>query len=212
MSTPRIGRVVSSVLLCLLAAIGGAQAESPATTIDVSRLGATNRVDLTWAADGGVFYDIESTTNLAAGTWVNLTADAPVTVTNLVGTLSVLSSNSTAFFRVRPVDTQGPTITARYPAPYAVGVGRSNPLSIVLADLSGIDTNSLRLTVNGGAALLNGAVGVTVTETTFRYDPAAAGTAWGAFASTVTVVFACTDLKGNTTAAGRVGRRLRGLA
>lgn len=197
MCTPHFRAKVIAALV--LAATASLRAQSPATTIAVSGQGDQTEVALAWAADGGVFYDIESTTDLNGGAWTNLTADAPVAATNLVGTLALLSTNTTAFYRVRPLDTDGPAITARYPGPNAVGVGRTARFSIQLTDPSGIDSNAFRLAVNGGAPLLWNSPGVTALPDGYTYDPALVATNWGGFGATATVSFACADLKGNAT-------------
>jgi len=188
----RIAGGVAAVLLGAVCRTSGA--EGVAAELAVRNEDGLVRAGLAWTAEADTFYEIYSTTNLA-GSWELAVAD-PVNSTNLVGQMELLSTNSTRFFQVRKLDTQGPEVTARYPGEGAVGVGRFAPLSLKLADSSGLNTNSFCLTVSGGDAQANGCLGVTVLPDGFQFAPFEA---WGDYGATVTVSFACLDVKGNAT-------------
>ncbi|MDD4025974.1 MAG: SUMF1/EgtB/PvdO family nonheme iron enzyme, partial [Kiritimatiellae bacterium] len=189
---------VAAGLAVVLALAGTARAQDGAegvtAALEVSHEEGMVRAGLAWLAEADTFYEIYSTTNLA-GPWELAVAD-PVNSTNLVGQMELLSAERSRFFRVRKLDTQGPAITARYPGAGAVGVGRFAALSLELSDSSGLNTNSCRLTVNGGTAQTNGCLGVTALPDGFQFAPFEA---WGDYGATVTVSFACLDLKGNAT-------------
>jgi nucleoside-diphosphate-sugar epimerase len=163
MSASRIRTAVCCTLLSLLAG-RDLSADSPATTIDVSRLGVTNRVDLSWAADGGVFYDIECSTNLTAGSWLNLTADAPVAVTNVIGTLNLLEmakthkipkfvlASTSSLYAGQPMPFQE-TLAVNTPiSPYAASKKGAEAVCYSYHHLYGIDVSIVRyFTVYGPA-------------------------------------------------------------
>jgi sulfatase modifying factor 1 len=193
-------------MAALLALVGASLGQGPTgsggvpVAFDVVATDGVTQAELTWAADPGLFYEIYATTNLASGPWTLAVAE-PLSSTNLIGQMQLLSADKSRFFQVRPLDTQGPAIIARYPGESAVGVGRAAHLTVMLSDPSGVDSNAFRLAVNGGAPLLWDSPGVSITANRFTYDPALAATNWGGFAATVTVAFACADLKGNASSA-----------
>jgi hypothetical protein len=192
-------RACGSLVTALVMAAGvvsQARSEGVPTLLQVGTTNGQSRVDLAWASDADTFYEIYSTTNLATGPWT-LAVDEPLASTNLIGQMQLLSADKSRFFQVRKLDTQGPAITARYPGMGSVGVGRFATLSIALSDVTGVDTNSYRLTVNGGDPITQDSGSVTVSSDRFTYTPVV--DAWGVFGSTVTVSFACLDLKGNAT-------------
>ncbi len=83
------------------------------------------------------------------------------------------------FFRVEPIDEQAPTVVAQYPAADGFAVGRFADLSIELADASGIDLASIRLTVGATGPLAPGAPGLTFSGNVLTYD--SGDTALGAY-------------------------------
>ncbi len=160
----------SVVFFCTLAIAGylsasAAQTETFPVEMQVSNTNAQTQVGLTWTSDADTFYEIYSTTNLASGSW-ELAVAEPLSSTNLVGQMQLLSADPTRFFQVRKLDTQGPLITERSPGPYAAGVLRSAPLSMTLSDTSGVDTNSFQLNI-GGTVLTCSSPGVTASATQF---------------------------------------------
>ncbi|MEI7902003.1 MAG: SUMF1/EgtB/PvdO family nonheme iron enzyme [bacterium] len=193
----RIKRTVLSVVAAMVCAAGGmAGAEGVPVQLQVGNTNGLALVDLAWASDADTFYEIYSTTNLAEGPWTLAVAE-PLASTNLIGQLKMLSADTTRFFQVRRLDTQGPVIMNRYPGVGGVGVGRFATLSIALSDVTGVDTNSFSLKVNYGVPITPASAGVTVSSDRFTYTPPAE--AWGTFGATVTVSFVCLDLKGNPT-------------
>lgn len=146
-----------------------------------------------WSTDPGTYYEILATTNLNTGVWSNVVAD-PIPATNLIAQMELLTTNPAAFFRVRTMDTTGPQIVSRYPNPDGSGVGLSTPLMVSLSDPSGLNTNSYRLVINGGAALTPGSAGVVTYTNGFTYTPSST---WGSYGSTVNVAVTSMDMKGN---------------
>jgi len=186
---------MAGALLCAVAGAFGA--EGVPTLLQVGNTDGLAQVELTWASDADTFYEIYSTTNLA-GPW-ELAVAEPLASTNLIGQMQLLSADTSRFFQVRKYDNQGPAVTARYPQSGSANIGPAEPLSVSVADPSGVDANSISVRINGGSPLPLDGSGVSVTANGFAYDPALASTNWGGSGGTVTVSFACADLKGNAT-------------
>jgi hypothetical protein len=176
-----------------------AVAEPVAVDLQIASTNAQTLSQLSWASDGDTFYEIWTSTNLADSAGWTLATDYPIISSNLAAQVQILSADTSRFFKVAPADTQGPVLVARYPAAGDANVGLTAVFSISVSDPSGVNTNAFRLTVNGGSPLTCLSAGMTVTETGFTFDPSLASTNWGVNGSTVTVAFACSDLKGNTT-------------
>ncbi|MEI7903039.1 MAG: SUMF1/EgtB/PvdO family nonheme iron enzyme, partial [bacterium] len=187
--------LVASLVCVVCGSAGIGQAEGVPVQFQVGNTNGQALVDLAWASDADTFYEIYSTTNLAAGPWT-LAVEEPLASTNLIGQMQLLSADTSRFFQVRKLDTQGPVLVNRYPGAGAVGVGRFATLSIALSDVTGVNTNSFSLMVNNGVPITPASAGVTVSSDRFTFAPVEA---WGAFGATVTVSFVCLDLKGNPT-------------
>lgn len=139
-------------------------------------------------------YDVHTSTNLQEGNWTPLNQE-PIPSVTQVGTWSVNSTNTAAFFRVRGRDQEAPTIVDRYPATNGLGVGKSAQLMVLLTDETGVDTNAFALMVNGVDRLTNGSPGVTITSNTFAYAP---GTnRWADYGGNATITLAYGDILGN---------------
>lgn len=192
-ANPRMATLSCVFIAGLAAAVAppaGAQ-----TAIQATRTNNQIQIHLGWAAEADRQYEVHTSTNLTAGGW-SLATTNPVTPTNLIGEFRTTATNRAQFFRVVARDTQGPAITARYPATNGIGVGRFATLKVALSDETGVDTNRFALTFNGHT-LTNGSPGVTVTTNLFQYVP---GTnVWGDYGATSIVSFLCADLLGNTT-------------
>jgi len=100
------------------------------------------------------------------------------------------------FFRILPIDEQAPTIVSQYPTVDGFAVGRFADLSIVLADATGIDPASIRLTVGASGQLAPGAPGLTISGNTITYDSGDA--ALGAWGATVGATLIAADTLGHT--------------
>ncbi|MCU0782102.1 MAG: hypothetical protein MUF04_13525 [Akkermansiaceae bacterium] len=105
------------------------------------------------------------------------------------------SQQQKEFFRVEPIDEQAPVVVSQYPAVDAFAVGRFADLSIVLADASGIDPASIRLTVGGVGPLAQGGAGLTITGNTITYD--SGDTALGAWGATLSATLVAADPLGH---------------
>ena len=100
------------------------------------------------------------------------------------------------FFQIQPIDEQAPTLVSQYPAVDGFAVGRFADLSLQLADVTGIDPASIRLTVGASGQLAPGAVGLTISGNTISYDSGDA--ALGAWGATISATLVVADTLGHT--------------
>jgi hypothetical protein len=99
------------------------------------------------------------------------------------------------FFRVEPIDDQAPTVVAQYPALDGFAVGRFADLHIELADASGVDPASIRLTVGATGPLSLGTPGLTITGNTITFDSGDA--ALGVWGATISATLVAADILGH---------------
>ncbi len=100
------------------------------------------------------------------------------------------------FFQIGPIDEQPPTIVSQYPAVDGFAIGRFADLNFQLADATGIDPASIRLTVAASGQLAPGAPGLTISGNTISYDSGDA--ALGAWGATVSATLVVADTLGHT--------------
>ena len=136
-----------TLLCCWLLSIGATFAALQ-TPIDFNfTFNGSNAVQVAWNAYSGKSYVLQTTTNLS-GTWSNSAT--------LVATSNSLSFNfpTTAkaqFFKVVKLDTEGPEISQTAPMDGAIAVGRQSTIQVGLTDVTGINSNSIILTVGTNA-------------------------------------------------------------
>jgi hypothetical protein len=107
----------------------------------------SNAVQVIWNAYPGKSYILQTTTNLA-GPWSN----SPT----LVATSNSISFNfpttaSYQFFKVAKLDTEGPQIDQTSPLNGAIAVDRQSQVQVWLSDVTGINSNSIVLTIGTNA-------------------------------------------------------------
>ena len=99
---------------------------------------------LVWPATPGIRYEVRQSTNLQSWT----TAPGfPATATGPAQQMPFATDGNARFFQVRQLDEQPPSIVNQYPQDGAFAVPRFSNLTLQLSDVTGIDTNSVRLTV-----------------------------------------------------------------
>jgi len=162
--------------------------------LQTSSTNSQTQADLSWMSAPESFYEVLTATNVA-GPWI-VAHSVPLATTALTGKMRSLSSDKNRFFKVRELDTRGPTIQYRYPLNGMVGIGRLAPIEVTLEDESGIRTNAFRLIVNGVSLLPANNANTRVTTNSFTYTPTSA---WGDYGTTVTVSFVCFDTRTNST-------------
>ena len=109
---------------------------------------------LVWPATPGLRYEVMQSTNLQSWT----TAPGyPAAANGPAQQMAFSTTNKAGFFKVNQLDEQPPAITSQYPSDGGFAVPKFSNLSFQLSDVTGINTNSIRLTVGslGTFALTN---------------------------------------------------------
>ena len=119
------------------------------TPIDSNFAFDGTNVQVIWNAYPGKTYVIQTVTN-AIGTWENLPA-LTATSNSLASSFPVTAI--TQFYRVVKLDTEGPEITQTSPLDGAIAVSRQSTVQVELTDVTGINTNSLTLTIGTNAPM-----------------------------------------------------------
>ncbi|MDD5141777.1 MAG: hypothetical protein PHY43_16125 [Verrucomicrobiales bacterium] len=103
----------------------------------------TNTVQVAWNAYPGKSYLLQTTTNLA-GTW---SSSSTLVATSNSLAFSFTTTAAAQFFKVVKLDTEGPDISPTSLLDGAIAVGRQSPVQVGLSDVTGINTNSIILTI-----------------------------------------------------------------
>src|ERR1035438_6187931 len=111
----------------------------------------SNAVQIAWNAYPGESYVIQTTTNLAQP-WQNApTTPATLTTTNNSLSYSFAVTSKAQFFKVVKLDTDGPEVYKTAPFDSAIGVDPHATIQAWLRDDSGVNTNTIALTVGTNA-------------------------------------------------------------
>ncbi|MCX6915867.1 MAG: SUMF1/EgtB/PvdO family nonheme iron enzyme [Verrucomicrobia bacterium] len=99
---------------------------------------------LVWPATPGLRYEVKQSTNLQS--W-STAPGYPATASGPAQQMPFLTDGKARFFRVRELDEQPPAIVSQFPQDGGFAVPRFANLTLQLSDVTGINTNSIRLTV-----------------------------------------------------------------
>ena len=147
----------SRLLLCLLlSAVVSASAQtniSPAIFPDEDTL-TPETLRLVWSSSPGLRYEVKQSTNLQVWTTAS---GFPTNANGPAQQFPFSPSGKSRFFQVRQLDEQPPVVVSQYPTAGGFAVPRFSNLTLQLSDATGINTNSIRLTVGtlGTFALTN---------------------------------------------------------
>src|SRR6266545_645310 len=133
------------IMACLFAATATLFAQSSKTVIfpDEDVLTPEN-LKLVWPTTPGLRYEVRQSTDLQFWT----TAPGfPATATGPAQQMPFLTEGVARFFQVRELDEEPPGIVNQYPQDGGFAVPRFANLTMQLSDATGINTNSIRLTV-----------------------------------------------------------------
>jgi sulfatase modifying factor 1 len=97
-----------------------------------------------WPATPGLRYEVRQSTNLQ--TWTTAPG-YPATATGPAQQMPFQITSVARFFQVKELDEQPPAIASQYPKDGGFAVPRFSDIAILLNDATGINTNSLQLTV-----------------------------------------------------------------
>ncbi len=154
----------------------------------------SNAVQIIWNAYPGKSYVLQSTTNLA-GPWSN----SPT----LLATSNSVSFNSpttasTQFFKVVKLDTEGPQIDQTSPMDGAIAVGPRSAVQVWLSDATGVNSNSIILTVGTNAPIRAPNPQLAYTNGLLTFTPAT-NVFLGTNGQIVTAAITVADTLGNVT-------------
>ena len=113
--------------------------------VEIGMEGA-NDVRLDWQAEPGQTYFIQSSPDLEPAAWTN-EAGSMVTPSNVLGNATAPIGGNRHFYRLRKEDTNPPEIDSMVPAEGAIAVPTNASVYISLTDETGIDTNSIVLSI-----------------------------------------------------------------
>jgi len=102
-------------------------------------------LNLVWPATPGLRYEVKESTNLQSWTTAR---GYPAPAFGPAQQMPFSSTDTTHFYKVNQLDDQPPVITTQYPADGGFAVPRFANLTLQLVDATGIDTNSLQLTIS----------------------------------------------------------------
>jgi formylglycine-generating enzyme len=119
------------------------QTNNPVIFPDEDALTPEN-LKLVWPSTPGIRYEVKQSTNLQS--W-STAPGYPATANGPAQQMPFLSVGNARFFQVRELDEQPPVIVSQYPQNGGFAVPRFADLTIQLSDVTGINSNSIRLTV-----------------------------------------------------------------
>jgi len=105
-------------------------------------------VRLDWQAIPGQTYRVMTTTNLVDELW-NDAMPGGIVVGSVIGAYTTPFTGKSAFFKVQKEDTNPPEIESLLPTADAIAVTSNATVTITLTDETGIDTNSIVLSIAG---------------------------------------------------------------
>jgi hypothetical protein len=137
--------IMVAVLQCCFVPMGGLVAQTNPIAIfpDEDALTPEN-LKLVWPATPGLRYEVKQSTNLQS--W-STAPGYPATANGPAQQIPFLTDGKARFFQVRELDEQPPGIVNQYPQDGGFAVPRFANLALQLSDATGINTNSIRLTV-----------------------------------------------------------------
>lgn len=160
---------------------------------------ATNTAqrEVAWSTRPGIRYLLQETTNLVDSAWSTVQG-FPTEAQALAQQHVIELDAPNHFFRVQALDEQPPEMLQRHPDHNDFGVGRFSPIRLTLADGSGIDANSISLTLG-----TNGTFSVSSPEVSWSNNlltlDLGGDAALGGYGETQTVQLAVADGLGNAT-------------
>jgi len=133
----------SSVCL-LLGLLLSANAKDYTRPVEIGSL-TNNEVEIMWNAIPSNTYVIKTTSDLKTGQWQ--TGPSEYSCSNVIGEARLDIDSPTQYFQVEKKDKEAPSIELLYPKCGAIAVSTNSLFEIVLDDQTGIDTNSIVLSV-----------------------------------------------------------------
>lgn len=164
------------------------------TSIDFNHSFDGTNLHIIWNAYPGKSYAIQSATNLS-GNWSN--SPALVATTNSIAS-SFPRTGQAQFFRVIKLDTEGPEISQSSPLDGGIAVSSRSAIQALLYDATGINSNSISLTIGTNAPISLTNPRLTFATNVLTYLPGT-NEFLGTNGQIVTVALAVADTLGNQT-------------
>lgn len=153
--------------------------------------------ELSWSTQPGVRYVLQESSNLTSNGWTTV-AGYPSKAEALAQQYRIGMNSSQRFYRVLALDEQPPELLARTPEADAFGVPRFSTLHIELDDTTGIDTNSVALTLGALGPYTLNSTEVSWSNNVLKLD-LGGDYALGGYGATVDVSVAVADWAGFST-------------
>ncbi len=154
----------------------------------------SNAVQIAWNAYPGESYVIETTTNLAQP-WQS---GATLTTTNNAIYQSFPVTGTAQFFKVVKLDTDGPEVYRTVPFDGAIGVNPQATIQAWLRDDSGVNTNTIALTIGTNAPVSLKDPRLSYISGVLTYTPGT-NEFFGTNGQIITLALAVADTLGNQT-------------
>jgi formylglycine-generating enzyme required for sulfatase activity len=154
----------------------------------------SNAVQVAWNAYPGKSYVLQTATNLS-GSWSN---SATLVATSNSLAFNFPTTAKAQFFKVVKLDTEGPEISPISPLDGAIAVGRQSQVQVGLSDVTGVNTNSIVLTVGTNAPVSLSNPQLAYAASLLTYTPAT-NVFLGTNGQIVTAKISVADTLGNVT-------------
>jgi len=153
------------------------------------------KLQVIWATDPGIRYELQESDDLEHWTTVEgFPTEAQALAQQFI--IEREFAGTRRFFRVRMLDEQPPAITRRNPARDAFGVRRFSALTIDLDDVTGVDPDSILLTVGSHGTFSLADDELSYEDGTLVFD-LGGDTALGGWGETIEISLTVADVLGN---------------
>lgn len=133
-------------------------------------LSENNIVQLNWRAEPGKTYSIQTTPTLWPSPWTNGTS-LDLTTSNVIGSYETSITNHSQFFRVIKKDADPPAVRSLIPQENAITVLSNATVCIGLQDETGVDTNSINLTIGSWTNITLADSNLSCADSTLAFNP-----------------------------------------
>ncbi|MCB1132201.1 MAG: SUMF1/EgtB/PvdO family nonheme iron enzyme, partial [Verrucomicrobiae bacterium] len=153
---------------------------------------ATTPEKFIWATEPGVRYDLWESGNL--DDWDHVPG-YPAKATGLSMEYSFAPALR-KFFRIEPIDEQPPVVVEQYPAVDGFAVGRFADITLELTDATGIDPETIQLSVGALGTFGESSAELAFANNTITFD-SGSDAALGGWGQTITATLVVDDTLGN---------------
>jgi len=159
--------------------------------------GSAFPLEFVWNTNPGVRYSLWESSNLSD--W-SIVSGYPAEAVSLAAFHEVATSAPNRFFKVEALDEHAPAIVSRFPDEGEFGIKRfysAADLSILLADVTGVDPASISLTVGATGTFTTADAELGYADGLLSFD-LGPDTAMGAYGAAITASLTVADILGNS--------------